>query len=81
MMMAKYEEKVKHLRKKYRTDEEEKLNKIPDSMKDLNLENKGKFEEKVVIEYEVDVIGDVELSDKERMILRLPSSQLRKICQ
>ena len=75
--MKKYEDKMKHLRKKYRTGEEEKVDKIPESIEDLKLENlsifrKEKYEEKVVVEYEVDIIGNIELTDNERQILRLP---------
>ena len=35
--MKKYEDKMKHLRRKYRTNEEEKVDKIPEAMRDLNL--------------------------------------------
>ena len=76
-MMKKYEEKLKHLRRKFRMSEEDKINQIPEAMKDLFLENlsvfsKTKYEEIKVIEYETDMIGDLELSDNERLILRLP---------
>ena len=75
--MMKNEAKMKHLRKKFRSDEEEKLDKIPGAMKNFNLENlsifnKKKFDDLKTIEYEVDVIGDVILTDNERLILRLP---------
>ena len=75
--MRKDEDKMKHLRKKYRTSEEDKVDKIPDSVKDLNLEklsifDNRKFEEKKVTDYDAEVIGDVELTNNERLILRLP---------
>ena len=35
MIMKKHEDKLKNLRKKYRKGEEEKIDKIPDSIKDL----------------------------------------------
>ena len=65
--MKKYEEKMKHLRRKYRTSEEDKIDKIPESMADLNLEklsifSKKKYEDKQIVEYEVEVIGDIELN-------------------
>ena len=68
---------MKHLRRKYRTSEEEKIDQIPDSMKDLNLErlsifNKKKYEQILITECEAEVIGDLELTDNERLILRLP---------
>ena len=77
MAMRKNESKMKHLRKKYREGEEEKIDKIPESMKDLNLEklsifDKKKFEEKTAIEYEAEIIGNIELTNNERLILRLP---------
>ena len=76
-VMMKNETKLKHLRRMFRTDEEEKINKIPDAVKDLPIEklsifDKNKYEEIKEIEYEVEIIGEVELTDNERMILRLP---------
>ena len=38
MAMEKNQSKMKHLRKKYREGEEEKIDKIPESMKEVNLE-------------------------------------------
>ena len=68
---------MKHLRRKFRTHEEDKLDRIPESMEDLNLEklsifSKRKYEEIQIVEYETEVIGDIELTDNERLILRLP---------
>ena len=76
-IMKKYAEKLKHLRRKFRTNEEDKLDRIPESMEDLNLEklsifSKRKYEEIQIVEYETEVIGDIELTDNERLILRLP---------
>ena len=58
--MKKYEAKMKHLRKKFRSNEEDKMNKIPEALKNLNLENlsifnKKKFEDLKTVEYEVEV--------------------------
>ena len=76
-LMKKHEAKMKHLRRKYRTDEEEKIDKIPDSIADLKLErlsifNKKKYEEKKTVEYDVQIIGKVTLSYNEQQILKLP---------
>ena len=75
--MKKNDAKMKHLRKKFRNNEEEKLDNIPDALRDLKLENlsifsKKKFDEKETIEYEVGILGDVTLSNNERLILKLP---------
>ena len=76
-IMKKYEQKLKHLRRKFRTSEEDKINKVPDSIADLKLENlsvfnKKKFDDIEIVEYETEVIGDIVLTDNERKILRLP---------
>ena len=76
-IMQKNEEKLKHLRRKYRTGEEEKINKIPEALNDLGLEglsifNKEKFESKKTEEPEPEIIGDIILHDNERLILMLP---------
>ena len=71
------EDKLKHLKKKYRKSEEDKINQIPESISDLGLEklsifDKKKYEDKVVMEYEPEIIGELNLHDNERLILRLP---------
>ena len=76
-MMKKNEAKLTNLKKKFRSNEEEKLDRIPEAIKDLPLDNlsifdKQKYENIEVIEYEAEVIGEVELSNNERLILRLP---------
>ena len=68
---------MKHLRRKYRTTEEDKIHKITDSVRNLNLEklsifNKKKFENKAMEENEVEVIVDVQLKDKEKQLLKSP---------
>ena len=57
-VMKKYEAKMKHLRRKFREDDETKTDKIPDSVKDLNLENlsvfnKKKFDDKEITNLEI----------------------------
>ena len=81
MIMENYEDKLNHLRKKYRTSEEEKTNQVPESMSDLGLEklsifDKKKYDDKVVMGYEPEVIGVITLHDNERLILMLPQSSL-----
>ena len=77
-VMTKNEEKLTHLRKKFRKSEEDKVDIIPDAIKDMKLEelsifSKEKYEEITAIEYETEVIGDdVMLNNNERLILRLP---------
>ena len=76
-IMKKNEEKLKHLRRKFRTGEEEKIDKIPESLQDLKLEglsifNKEKFDKKKAEEYEAEIIGEITLHDNERLILMLP---------
>ena len=76
-LMRKHEAKMKHLRRKYRTNEEDKIDKIPDSIADLKLEglsifNKKKYDEKKKIEYDVEIIGGATLGPNEMQILKLP---------
>ena len=63
-IMKKYEEKLKNLRRKFRTSEEENINRIPEAIADLRLEtlsifSKDKFEEKLVVNCEAEVIGQL----------------------
>ena len=76
-VMQKNEAKMKHLRKKFREDQEEELNKIPTVMENMKLENltifnKKKFDEVKTWDYEVEIIGELVLSNNEKKILRLP---------
>ena len=76
-LMKKHEDKLKHLKNKFRTSEEEKLDRVPDSLNDINIDglsifSKTRYEAKPVTVYDADVLGDIVLSDIERMILRLP---------
>ena len=65
-VMKKYEEKLYHLRKKFRISEEEKVDTVPEAIQDMKLEklsifNRQKYEEIATIEYETEILGDVEL--------------------
>ena len=76
-IMKKYEVKLKHLRKKFRTDDEEKIDKVPESVADLKIDSlsifsKLKYDNKVTTGYEPEVIGDIVLTEIELRILRLP---------
>ena len=73
------ENKLKNLQRKYRKSEEEKVDKIPEAMKNLGLEklsvfSKERYEEKPVKQYEPEIIGEIDphLHDNERLILMLP---------
>jgi uncharacterized protein (DUF2461 family) len=51
----KYEEKLKHLRKKFRESEDEKIKKIPKGLEEfseISVFDRGKFEK-----YEIKVVG------------------------
>ena len=68
---------MKHLRKKYCDNEEEKLKKVPEALEGLGMEGLTVFDKKQleavqIWDYEVEIIGDLELSENERMILKLP---------
>ena len=76
-IMKKNEEKLKHLRRKYRMGEEEKISNIPEALEDLGLEelsifDKEKYDNKKTEEPEPEIIGDIVLHDNERLILMLP---------
>ena len=77
ILMKKHEEKLKHLRRKYRKNEEEKIDKIPEALENLGLEkisvfNSEKYEKKKAKKYEPEIIGEIDLHDNERLILMLP---------
>ena len=75
--MKTFEAKLKHLRRKYRRNEEDKIDQIPPALAGLGLEkisvfSKESYDKKKVESYEPTVIGDIELHDNERTILMLP---------
>ena len=78
ILIKKYEEKLKNLQRKYRKNEEEKIDKIPEALENLGLENisvfsREKYDKKQVTKYEPEIIGDIDdLHDNERLILMLP---------
>ena len=68
----KYKKKVEHLRKKYRQNEEDCLDEVPSSMvgyESLSIFDKSKYDDIEKKEIEILSIGDIDLSDNERLIL------------
>ena len=49
--MKKYESKMKHLRKKYRDNEEEKLKKVPEVLEGLGVEGLTIFDKNFLKQY------------------------------
>ena len=70
-----HKEKVQHLKRKFREEESEKLDKVPENLndyKELSIFNKEKFENIEVREDEILVISEgIELSEDEKALLRL----------
>ena len=74
VLNEKYKNKIKHLKDKYRTKDEEEEKRVPEDLKeysDLSVYNKEKFDEIEVEEGEVKVIGDVVLTEEEKTVLKL----------
>ena len=73
-MKKTFEEKISHLRKKYRETEDEKIRKIPIELEEydeLSIFDPGKFNDIKTESYEVKTIGEVDLNENERKILQL----------
>ena len=59
---------------KYREDEQEKIDKIPDEMKDyvsLSIFDREKFDRIEIQSYEVTCVGEVKLPDEEKNVLTM----------
>ena len=70
----KYKKKVDHLIQKYRDSEDEIARSIPDDMIDLGglrIFDPDKYDEIKEEKYDVKIIGDVELDEKELKVLKL----------
>ena len=70
----KYTSKLRDLKFKYREDAQEKLDKIPDEMQDyltLSIFDREKFDRLKELTYEITCLGNIELSNEEKSILRL----------
>ena len=71
-LQEKYKSKLEHLKNKYKheVDDDGPPEDLLDYV-DLSVYNKAKFDEKEIQKYEVQIIGDVILSEAEKEILRL----------
>ena len=70
----KYDQKLKYIGNKKEREKEEKLDMIPrglEGYKNAKVFDKGKFDDLEIQSYEITVIGDVELSEEEKKVLRL----------
>ena len=73
-LKKKFKKKVEHLKNKYRQSEEDLIDEIPASMaglEDLSIFNKPDFDKIEIQVPEVTVLGDVELTENERLVLGL----------
>ena len=72
--VKKYEQKIKELMKKYRKEEEdEEITRIPTGMErltNLSIFSKEKYSKIKKDEVEVPIVGETELSDEERALLK-----------
>ena len=74
LLKIKYSKKVEHLLRKYRQDAEEKLDEVPKGLEQLaniSIFDRDKFEAIAMKEYEIIEIGDVDLTENMRKILRM----------
>ena len=72
-----FEDKILHLKRKYRETEDEKIRKIPEALEEfdeLSIFDPGKFEEIVTETYEVQTFGNVDLKENEKKILSVHPS-------
>ena len=70
----KYDKKIIHLRKKHKNEKEEKDDIVPDSMGeyiDLSIFDKYKFDEIAEVEFEIRLLGDVNIDKNEAKVLKL----------
>ena len=70
----KYRVKIEHLRRKYRKEKDEQQKGVPSDMMEfesLKVFNKDKFDEIEMTEYDIKIIGDVDLSENEKKVLKL----------
>ena len=70
----KYDQKFDHLKFKYREDEADKIDKIPEEMQEfisLSIFDREKFDMIEIQSYETTCLGDLDLSNSERSVLRL----------
>ena len=73
-MQKKYKKKVEHLRRKYRQTEEDKIDEIPAGMEELenlSIFDRNKFESVEIDEIEIMILGDADLTENEKLVLRM----------
>ena len=71
-LKIKYKKKVEHLRKKYRQDEEDSLNEIPNNMvglEHLSIFDRNKYDEIETRDVEILVLGDIDLTENVKLVL------------
>ena len=70
----KYQKKLEHLKFKYREDEEEILDNVPEEMKefmDLSIFDREKYERIQIQSYEITCVGETDLSDEAISVLKM----------
>ena len=70
----KFKEKVDHLKRKYRDKEEDLVRRIPEDMIDLGglrIFDPAKYDNIEKEEYDIKIIGDVDIDEKELQVLKL----------
>ena len=73
-MKRKYERKVEHLRKKHRQAKDEKDDEVPVEIGEYNslsVFSAAKYEKVVTVEYETKCLGDLELHENEKKVMKL----------
>ena len=73
-LKRKYEKKVDHLRSKYRQEKADKDDEIPIELGEyysLSIFDRNKFDDIIVSEYEIECLGDLELHDNEKKVMKL----------
>ena len=73
-LKIKYKKKVEHLKKKYRQDEEDKLDEIPnglEGLEGLSIFDRDKFDKIELKEIKIETRGDLNLTENQRKILGL----------
>ena len=71
----KYKKKVKHLRRKFRESEKDKIKKLPKGLEDfamLRVFDQEMFDKIVAESYEILVIGDLVFDEDEKNAMKLP---------
>ena len=73
-LRKKYEKKVDHLRGKYRQDKDDKDDEIPAELGEyynLSIFSRTKFDEVIVDDYEIKCLGELNLHENEKKVLKL----------